>query len=339
MTPESITSNDKMVAMTLHRSRSLVTTTAALAVGLGLLAGCGAEDTDPVAADPRASDSATTKAGQSPTADPMPDPDPDPDPDSSEPAEQTATATATANGSTDTVAAPVYFVGDSPTGPRLYREFRRVGADDPLMAGAALLIAGDALDPDYYTLLPNLDIAGIEATDGAIVVRLGSDSPTADKATSPGRSKLAVQSLVYTLQGIAQTRDPVRVEMGGAPVTVLGQPTDTGVKARKPLKVLSLVNVTTPASNAEVGDSIAASGVASSFEATVLWEIRDAGGAVVLDGFATAEGFMNKLYPWETDIDISSLAPGSYTFAALTDDPSAGEGPGPYEDTKAITVG
>ncbi len=58
----------------------------------------------------------------------------------------------------------------------------------------------------------------------------------------------------------------------------------------------------------------------------------------MLDGFATAEGWVDKLYPWETDVDLSGVAPGSYTFAALTDDPSAARVPGPFEDTKTITV-
>lgn len=236
------------------------------------------------------------------------------------------------------MAAPVYFVGDSPTGPRLYREFREVEADNPLMEGAALLVAGDVLDPDYYSLLPALDIADIEATDGAIVVSLTADSPTSDKATSRKQARIAVQSLVYTLQGIAQTRDPVRVVVGDQPIALLGQPTDTGVTAADQLAVLSLVNVTAPESGAEVSSTFTASGVASSFEATVRWEVRDTADAVVLEGFATAEGFLEKLYPWETSIDVSSLAPGDYTFAALTDDASAGEGPGPYEDTKTVTV-
>ncbi|MGA8845119.1 MAG: Gmad2 immunoglobulin-like domain-containing protein [Nocardioides sp.] len=314
--------------MTLHRLRTLfltplLTPTLVLTVGLGLLAGCGSDDVTPVASDPQQTPSAT--ADVAPKTTPA-------EPERTEPTEP-------AGSRSETVAAPIYFVGDSPTGPRLYREFRQVEADNPLMEGAALLLGGDVLDPDYYTLLPSLDITGIETVDGAIVVSLGSDSPTADKSSSPKLSRIAVQSLVYTLQGIAQTREPVRVVMGDQPVALLGQPTDTGVAARDPLKVLALVNVTGPASGAEVSGTLAASGVASSFEATVLWEIRDADGAVVLDGFATAEGFMDRLYPWETDIDISSLAAGSYTFAALTSDPSAGEGPGPYEDTKTIAVG
>ena len=325
MTVDSPDPTDRMDTMKLHplshRTRSLTLATASLALGLGLLTGCGSDDTDPVAADPQPTAPAEPEpTSEAPTADPEP------------------SATATPDDGAGTVAAPIYFVGDSPTGPRLYREFRQVEADNPLEEAAALLVAGDALDPDYYSLLPALDIVSIEAGETEILVTLGSDSPTADKATSNDDATIAVQSLVYTLQGVAQTRVPVKVQQGDQPVALLGLPTDTGVKAAAQLKVLSLVNVTEPASDAAVGATLVASGVASSFEATVLWEIRDEAGAVALDGFATASGFMDKLYPWTTEIDTSSLTPGDYTFAALTDDPSAGEGPGAYVDTKTITV-
>ena len=70
----------------------------------------------------------------------------------------------------------------------------------------------------------------------------------------------------------------------------------------------------------------------------MLWEVRDSGGGAVLEGFTTAEGWMDKLYPWTAEVDVSGLAPGTYTFVALTDDPSDGEGRGPTEDTKTITV-
>lgn len=322
MTTESRTTDERMSIMKLSRhTRSLALRTAALGLGLGLLTGCGDDDTEPVAADPQPTAVETTQATPPAT-----------DPEPSEPAPTEPDPTAT-------VAAPVYFVGDSPTGPRLYREFREVSADAPLMDGAALLVTGDALDPDYSTLLPPLGITSIEVTDDAIVVALGADSVTTDKATSPADAALAVQSLVYTLQGIAQTRLPVQVVQGDQPVALLGQPTDAGVKASPQLEVLSLVNVTTPTSEAALSGTFTASGVASSFEATVLWEVRDGSDSAVLDGFATAEGFLDKLYPWETEVDVSSLEPGDYTFVALTDDPSAGEGPGPYEDSKAITVG
>jgi len=104
------------------------------------------------------------------------------------------------------------------------------------------------------------------------------------------------------------------------------------------LETLALVNVTTPEQGASVSGTFTASGVASSFEATVPWEIRQ-DGEVVERGFSTAEGWMDKLYPWETEVDVSGLAPGDYQFVAMTDDPSGGaEGAGPTEDSKTITV-
>ena len=47
---------------------------------------------------------------------------------------------------------------------------------------------------------------------------------------------------------------------------------------------------------------------------------------------------MDKLYPWTAEVDVSGSQPGTYTFVALTDDPSDGEGAGPTEDTKTIVV-
>ena len=48
---------------------------------------------------------------------------------------------------------------------------------------------------------------------------------------------------------------------------------------------------------------------------------------------------MDELFPWETEVDVSSLAPGEYTFVAANGDPTGGEeGGGPTTDSKTITV-
>ena len=137
---------------------------------------------------------------------------------------------------------------------------------------------------------------------------------------------------------IQQDRVPVLVQQGADPATMFGISTEGGLKAAKPLDVLAFMNVSDPAEGTAVGDTFTAKGVGSSFEATVLWEVRDKSGTAVLDGFATAEGWMDKLYPWETEVDVSGLEPGTYSFVAFTDDPSGGEGAGPTEDSKTITV-
>ena len=237
----------------------------------------------------------------------------------------------------DQVTVPVYFTGETPQGTRLYREFRRVDAADPLGAALTLAANGDALDPDYGTALPGATFT----TDGTAEIPLPDDGWTGmPGGMSEGASIQAIQQLVYTAQGVLQSRDPITfTDSSGAATQIFNIASEDGFTAADPIKTLALVNVTAPEQGATVGDTFTASGVSSSFEATTPWQVRDSTGAVVLDGFSTAEGWLDKLYPWQTEVDVSSLEPGEYTFVALTDDPSDGEGGGPTEDSKTITVG
>lgn len=296
----------------------------AAALSAVVLAACGTE-TAPVAEDP------TTSEPSGP---------------SSSPAAPSDTAESSPVAEVDSVTVPVYFVGDAPQGPRLFREFRRVPAQDPAAAALELLGSGDALDPDYRTLLPaaqglsaSLEGAGEDAT---IALALPADSPWLSRGDLPeAEARLAVQSVVYTLQGVFQAKAPLSVTHQGTShaADLLGVPTGNGYSRAPELDVLGLASVTTPEEGATVADTFEASGVASSFEATVPIEVRDASGAVVVETFATAEGWMDRLHPWTTTVDVSALAPGVYTFVARTDDPSGGaEGFGPTEDTKTITI-
>lgn len=279
-----------------------------LALTTFALAACGS------GADQRPASGATTDQGRS--GEPSPSESPPP--------------------SSDQVTVPVYFTGDTPQGTRLYREFRRVDAADPLGAALTLAATGDALDPDYGTLLPS----GSFTTSGDATVPLPDDSWTRlPDGTSEADAQLALQQLVYTAQGVLRSRDPITfTDSSGAATQVLGIASEDGFIAADPIRILALVSVTTPEEGATVSGSFTAGGVSSSFEATTPWEVRDSSGKVVAKGSATAEGWMDKLYPWETEVDVSGLEPGDYTFAALTDDPSGGEGPGPMVDTKSITV-
>src|SRR5689334_8653290 len=102
-----------------------------------------------------------------------------------------------AGGSTDTTAVPVYYVGASPQGPRLFREFRGVSADDPLGGAADLVTQGHPLDPDYRSLFPSGSFASVSYDGGAIHVEVANDAWT---NPAPGMSaataRLAVQQLV-----------------------------------------------------------------------------------------------------------------------------------------------
>lgn len=299
-----------------------------------LLAGCG--DDEPTGADDPASTSAAEPS--SPT-------------DSTEPASPTTSdtvATETSDTSAEVTSVPVFFVGDTPQGPRLFSELRDVEADNPPAESLALLMAGDVVDPDYSSLVP-ADSLEPEASfdgvgdDGTFALTLTDQQWTKRPAGMSGaEARLAVQQLVYTLLSqagegeISGKSGSVAFTLDGEQAPYLGV---TGpVSAAPELDVRALVNVTSPLEGITVSGSFTASGEASSFEATVPWEVRDSSGAKVLDGFSTAEGWIDHLYAWQTDVDVSKLDPGTYTFVALTDDPSDGEGPGPTEDSKTIVV-
>ncbi|MFC7493491.1 Gmad2 immunoglobulin-like domain-containing protein [Nocardioides sp. CPCC 206349] len=291
------------------------------ALALTVLTACG-NDSDPTPAS-----STATESTEEPTQTDEPS-------EPSEPSEPTSEAPAT-------VAAPVYFVGETPQGPRLFREFREVAADDTAVEALELVTSGDALDPDYSTLYPGGgSFVSVDVAADLITVGLPDESWTvAPDGMSQREARLATQQMVYTVQGIAQKRLPVAITLDGAPADLFGL---AGEVSNDPeLDVRALVNVTTPGEGGTVSGTFTAEGVSSSFEATTPWEIRKGGadGEVVKEGFVTAEGWIDKLYPWQAEVDVSDLEPGSYTFVAMTDDPSGGEGGGPTVDTKSITVG
>ena len=292
-----------------------------------VLSGCGDDEPDSNTADDPASTPADTSESAPTDATTSPS-------ETTEPTEPTGTDTTTAAAETVTVTA--FFVADTPHGPALFAEQRDVEADNPLEEAAALMTSGDAADPDYRTLYPAGAFESVEYDGSRYVVTTADD---AWSTRAPGMSqldaKLAVQQLVYTLQGVQGEDAPVVVEPSGA---LFGIDAAGGIEAADELDVRGFANVLSPAEGATVSGSFLATGEASSFEATVPWQVRDESGGTVLEGFATAEGWIDGLYPWESEVDVSDLEPGTYTFVAMTDDPSDGEGPGPTEDTKTIVV-
>ena len=234
--------------------------------------------------------------------------------------------------------AALYFVGDTPVGPRLYREFQKVSGG-PVADLEAITTEHGPTDPDYNTLWPAGLFTSVTVQDDAIEIGLG-EWTGPDYDIDPAYVHALLQAVVYTAQAATGEALPVQFTEGGRPT---GDPFGTvpgdGPIERDPQNdILSLVNISDPVEGAIVsGDSFVARGRANSFEATVPWQIRTEQG-VVKEGSATAEGTVDRLYPWETEVDISGLNPGHYTFVAMTDDPSGGEGPGPFTDTRTIIV-
>src|SRR3954471_24758592 len=168
------------------------------ALALVGLSGCGSEGKDPVSSDA----TPTQAADPSDTAD--------------EPTEEPSEAA-------ETTTVPVYFVGDTPQGQRLYREFRKVEADNPAAEALALMTAGDALDPDYGTLFPSGSFTSVDIGADKITVGLPDESWTQPQdGMSDDEARLATQQAVYTLQGIAQKRLPLAFTLDGAPADLFG---------------------------------------------------------------------------------------------------------------------
>ena len=224
----------------------------------------------------------------------------------------------------DTQLVPAYFVGDAPRGEaRLYREFDVVPAGDALQA-ALDRIQRPASDPDYRTTWQHGSFESATLGDGTIDVELGD-------AGLPAPEGIAAQQLVYTLQGALGERLPIQFLDDGEPV-------GPRYEAVPENDVLNLVSISDPSEGYAYSGSMVARGRANSFEATVPWELRDEDGEVVLSGSATANGSVDRLYPWQVEIDLTGVPFGFYTFVTMTDDPSNGEGGGPFTDTRLITV-
>jgi Immunoglobulin-like domain of bacterial spore germination/Sporulation and spore germination len=238
-----------------------------------------------------------------------------------------------------TRALPVYLVGDTPQGPRLYRQFEQLTG--PLAAVDAT-VRGLGSDPDYRTLWSGAGAKSVGFESAVIAVDLEGNVPaTRPPGMTAFQARLAIQQIVYTAQGALASSEPVVFRSGQTPLFQLfGVNVADAVPRAPQLKVLSLVNITDPAQGASVGGGVLkATGLANSFEANVPWKILR-GTTVVRQGAVTADGaYGSKLYPWRLTLDVSKLAAGTYTLLVQTDDPSGGEGPGPMQDTRTFKIG
>ena len=233
-------------------------------------------------------------------------------------------------------ALPVYYVVETPVGPRLQREFHRVaGTDDGSDAVREMLASPTGQDPDHRNPWP----AGTRLREpvttggGAITVDLTGLAPGGQVGTAGAEA--AVQQLVHTVQGALGSTDPVRILLDGAPVDELFGAVDTSGPVRRgdPYSTRSLVQIDSPAHGAVVGRTVEVTGEAAVFEATLLWDVsRD--GEVVASGFTTtAEG--QRFAPFAFTVE---LEPGEYVVRISEDDPSGGEGRPVMTADKAITV-
>ena len=241
-------------------------------------------------------------------------------------------------------AVPVYFVGDTAHGKKLYREFQSQevassSADDLAYAAAATAVTGDPLDPDYRNPWPSAasEFVGLsyDPTANQLTVELSASVHDRPAGMSAADAELAVQQLIYSAQaGLGKGRVPVQLLIDGKHTdTVLGVPASEPLAAANPDDVLAPVQIDSPEQGATVGSPVKVTGLAAAFEANVVWEVMVGGDAVVKNGFATAAECCT-LAPYEFTVD---LEPGTYTLVVHDTDES-GEGRPVNQDTKEFTV-
>ena len=284
-------------------------TPAVLLVAASLaLTACSGDAAEPVAA--------ASSPSRSPAATPSPSP------------------SATPPAAVQTSAVAVYYVHDTTTGPRLYREFAaRPVADDPVRDAVEAMLTEPPRDPDYASLWPDgtrvLDVT----TDGTTVV-VDLSQEARDGQAGAAFEEASVQQLVHTVTAAAPDTQAVRVLVEGAAVDTLWGHADLSQPLRRApaAEVLGPVWVLEPVEGGTVPSSGTVGGTASVFEATVSWEwLRD--GEVAASGFVTATEGAPARGEWAAAVDVP---PGDYVFRAFEE--SAEDGSRTFVDDKRVTV-
>ena len=244
-------------------------------------------------------------------------------------------------------AVPVYYVGTTPAGPRLYREFHRlqVTSGDGLLEALREAVGTTALDPDYRSPWPQGTTVGAATSPGGQdVTTIDLSGPSAgvlhDRPAGMSRAEaeMAVQQLVYTAQAVLQARMPVQLLLDGKRTDqVLGVPTSEPLANGDEMSTLATVWITGPQDGDTLpADAVRITGRGAFFEATVAWQLLAADGRTVVKRGSAMSQECCVLSPY--DFTIPGVQPGSYVIRVYDEDMSGGEGNGEMQDTKRITV-
>ncbi len=231
---------------------------------------------------------------------------------------------------------PVYWlgtvVGRPDLGPRLYRTFTAVEGD-PLTGAVRAMVAGDAGDPDYSSAWVGAKVNSATSDRSVTTVDFGA---LPAKALGSEASATAVQELVYTVNAVLQNTNPVQVTLNGGPAGALFGHVDSSrpIARAAAIDVQAFVWITAPVEGATTGSPVTVTGVASTFEATVNWRVRDAASkAVVKESSVQATAGSGAFGTFRFAVP---LPPGRYVVECL--EYSAADGHETNTDTKTITV-
>ena len=227
-----------------------------------------------------------------------------------------------------------YWVADTARGFRLYREFVRINpTPDAMTAALRQLVSQSPIDSDYASLWPigTTINSVIQSSDTAII------DLTFPKLNVGGEAEsLAIAQLVWTATAANTTVKKISLTVDGKKVESLAGHVDATKAFTRDLtyKVLAPIWITSPTENQSVSaEGFTLSGMASTFEANVVWKvIRD--GVVIKQGSTTALEAAPAWKPWS--VAIPGLAPGAYQFLAM--EYSAKDGSLVAQDSKNVVL-
>lgn len=235
------------------------------------------------------------------------------------------------------VTLPVYYLGDTAVGKRLFREYRSVddatGSDLDIAIEQAL--SDTALDPDYHSGFPSgTHVLDTAVSGGQVVVDLHGRVVERPEGISRADAEMAINAIVFTADAVTQTSAGVSFRVDGQPTdTLLGVPVGNLVGRADADSVESPIWIIDPVEAATVKNGFKVNGLAATFEGNVVWELKQ-GSTVVRHGFTTAQECCT-MSPYSFTVDAPS---GRYTLVVHDTDESGGEGPGVTSDTKDILI-
>ncbi|UUZ58514.1 Gmad2 immunoglobulin-like domain-containing protein [Nocardioides sp. B-3] len=271
---------------------------------------------------------------------------PDTAPTATDPGASTSaspSATASESAGPQMRAGAVYYIGETPDGLRLYREFAPVPVDNPLVGALTQVFMGDPQDPDYFTGWPPVDstFLGAEVVDDVIRVEIGDPENLLEHDPPVEQYAMAIEQVIYTAQGRGAGAAARAVHPQRKPRQRAARPGDVGT-ARERRGAGDLGPCL--ADHAERGDArrqpraVRGPGGRQLVRRQHRDWVEDLDGTVVVDQTPTiASGaYGAKLYPYEVTLDLTDVPPGDYLVVSSTDDPSGQNRE--HTDSRSITV-
>jgi Immunoglobulin-like domain of bacterial spore germination len=117
---------------------------------------------------------------------------------------------------------------------------------------------------------------------------------------------------------------------------VLGVPTSEPLAQGDPLRVCSLVNISSPNEGDQVSGKLTVTGVNNTFEGNVVVYLEK--GSQRFAQKSTIGGYgPGRLFPWSVTLNLTDLAPGDYVLVATDGGDPAGTGRA-WVDTRTVRV-